>query len=183
MSRRLTRLLVGLYPPRWRRRYGDELLALAAELERSGRRSRVALALGLIGGAAGQWRRAARWPIGGGVAALAIGLVGLGLVLSGGSVDSGPGTPLVAVHRVPMLVVPDGGTCFVGANGCGGSPCTELIAARRQGGSRAPTAAAPERVTALVRTPTRSKRARAVSRRQCASTLPVRPRRVFATAG
>jgi len=46
------RLLAGLYPPSWRRRYGDELLALLAETGLS-----VRIAVNLMRAAAHAWIR------------------------------------------------------------------------------------------------------------------------------
>jgi hypothetical protein len=51
MSRRLLRMLVGLYPRRWRRRYGAELEELVTELAANRDRKRVRLAAGLIANA------------------------------------------------------------------------------------------------------------------------------------
>ena len=48
LADRLSRLMVGLYPRRWRRRYGDELLALLEE-HRSSPRTVANLALGALG--------------------------------------------------------------------------------------------------------------------------------------
>src|SRR5690348_8743557 len=48
LAGRLSRLVVGLYPRRWRRRYGDELLALLEE-HRSSPRTVANLALGAVG--------------------------------------------------------------------------------------------------------------------------------------
>jgi hypothetical protein len=48
LAGRLSRLMVGLYPRRWRRRYGEELLALLEE-HRPGPRTVVNLALGAVG--------------------------------------------------------------------------------------------------------------------------------------
>src|SRR5262249_54207244 len=48
LADRLARLMVGLYPRRWRRRYRDELLALLDE-HRSGPRTVANLALGALG--------------------------------------------------------------------------------------------------------------------------------------
>jgi hypothetical protein len=51
MSRRLIRALIGLYPRRWRRRYGAELEALVTELAANRDRNRARLAAGLIASA------------------------------------------------------------------------------------------------------------------------------------
>jgi hypothetical protein len=48
MSRRLLRMLIWLYPRRWRRRYGAELEELARELAANHDRTRARLALGLL---------------------------------------------------------------------------------------------------------------------------------------
>ena len=48
LADRLSRLMVGCYPRRWRRRYGDELRALLDE-HRSGPRTVASLALGALG--------------------------------------------------------------------------------------------------------------------------------------
>jgi hypothetical protein len=48
LADRVSRLMVPCYPRRWRRRYGDELLALLDE-HRSGPRTVVNLALGALG--------------------------------------------------------------------------------------------------------------------------------------
>jgi hypothetical protein len=48
LADRLARLIVGLYPRRWRRRYREELLALLEE-HRSGPRTVANLALGALG--------------------------------------------------------------------------------------------------------------------------------------
>jgi hypothetical protein len=48
LADRLSRLMVGLYPRRWRRRYREELLALLDE-HRSGLRTIASLALGALG--------------------------------------------------------------------------------------------------------------------------------------
>jgi len=48
LAGRLSRLMVGCYPRRWRARYGDEVLALLEE-RRSGPRTVVNLALGALG--------------------------------------------------------------------------------------------------------------------------------------
>lgn len=57
LAGRLSRLMVGCYPRRWRARYGDEVLALLEE-RRSGPRTVVNLALGALGARLDPaWRR------------------------------------------------------------------------------------------------------------------------------
>ena len=52
MSDRLLRILIALYPRRWRRRYGVELEQLIAQLDSEHSRTRARLVAGLIGTAA-----------------------------------------------------------------------------------------------------------------------------------
>ncbi len=102
MFRRVMRLLVKAYPLAWRRRYGDELVATAAELDAGRERARIAMLAGVLAGAVHAWIdavggwRSKRVFIGLGgvtVAALAAGLVVL--------VSPGPsgGDPVLAAAR------------------------------------------------------------------------------------
>jgi hypothetical protein len=51
MTRRLSQLVVALYPRSWRRRYGDELADLCQEYLESGESTRFRLTVGLAGSA------------------------------------------------------------------------------------------------------------------------------------
>lgn len=52
MYRRLVRLLLRLYPPAWRGRYGDELIETATDLDAGRERSRIATLAGILAAAA-----------------------------------------------------------------------------------------------------------------------------------
>jgi hypothetical protein len=52
MRRALLRAALVLYPRRWRERYGQELKDLVDDLQRTGERSRIRLALSVVAGAA-----------------------------------------------------------------------------------------------------------------------------------
>jgi hypothetical protein len=54
MSHRRLRIILALYPPRWRRRYGDELRQLVTELQAEKGASRVRIFGDLLFGAARQ---------------------------------------------------------------------------------------------------------------------------------
>jgi hypothetical protein len=54
MSRRWVRILIALYPRRWRRRYGAELQQLISEINAERPQSRLALAADLLTAAAAQ---------------------------------------------------------------------------------------------------------------------------------
>jgi len=102
MFARIVRWLVRLYPADWRRRYGDELVTTAAQLDASRERSRFAMLVGVLAGGIHAWidasdsGRARRLvlPFGGvALAALAAGLV---MLVSAGHPN---GDPVLASAR------------------------------------------------------------------------------------
>ena len=159
MSSRLLRFLLTLYPPRWRRLYGQELQDLVTEMAQRDDRSRARLTAELLANAAAEWLHRSRRQTAG---ALALVAVLAGAVVA---IDTAPPPPRSTVvvtrrHALPVLVAPASGTCYVSSGSvCSQSPCIEAI------GTAPATVAVPAR------------------RRECASNPTVHPRTVFVTDG
>lgn len=100
MYRQLVRMLLRLYPPAWRGRYGDELVDTATELDAGRERSRIATLAGILAAAA-QARLDAvaenlpsRGLVGIGGATLAAVLAAVVLLSAGTFADGGGATPI-----------------------------------------------------------------------------------------
>ena len=170
MSPRILRFLLRLYPPRWRRRYGQELNDLVVEMSRAGELRSVGVAFELIVGAAAQWLRRSRRQTAGAILALAA-VSAVVLALSAQThphahapalaVDHAQSGPCFASSAVPAR------TTSASIGPCSAPACQAFIAN---------TASTADEHAVLVYVP--------ATQTQCASNLRVRPRTVFVrTAG
>lgn len=131
MSRRFRRALLVLYPPRFRRRYGTELLQLQDELRREGKLSRVRLTRDAVAGAFIARSPHQRALIAGSgllIATLIAAATTLGE--SGRHSPAMPRAQLAAVAVTPTRpALPYGRSCFVGAGtSCSLDACVQFTA-------------------------------------------------------
>lgn len=166
MSSRALRFLIGLYPPEWRRRYGQELQDLVAEMSECGERTSVRPVLELIMGAAAEWLRRSRRQTAGAIVVL-VALCATALALT---IHAHPHKPTMTAEagrprkelrqKAPFAPSVSVAPCFISSDStCSQTPCREFI----------------NNAELLVPAPT-------TARRECASYPSARARALFVKA-
>lgn len=136
MSRRVTGLLLRLYPPRFRRRYGDEIRDLSHELRtrREISRARLLRDLALSALAARRPLRRSQLTAAAGIAAIAIAVLSAtGTLATSSQPHRAPISPqLPRKARQLTAQMSQSGTCFIddAQSTCSLSACTQFVEQR-----------------------------------------------------